>query len=286
MKYSVHPKYSNICRRLVANGMLPRSICGRSFISFIKPLLDAYVLRWEKSAGGQRLVVVNHTAFQRWLAHNFPDSRLDAGIVSSRIQAVAQFRDTKAIQSDLPEIVCVRSTRDGVLTREGVPVETTRATEENGVFAFALKEPSPFALCGLCALVENPAVFQLFEKLELPSMLAIWTAGIASNRFIDWLAQNVQHGLRVLHLPDYDPVGLSEFLRLHKRLGQSATLHLPANLPWLFRHYSNSTLLNDEKNQRLLMKLRRSQNPSVREVVALIEENSGGLEHEALFIED
>jgi len=40
----------------------------------------------------------------------------------------------------------------------------------------------------------------------------------------------------------------------------------------------------DVKNQRTLMKLRRAQHPSVRQVVALIDECSGGLEHEAVFI--
>lgn len=284
MKTGIHPKYRDICCRLLETGMLPKSECGQSLTRSLKPLFDSGVLRWEKSAGGQRLAIVNQAAFGRWFSQHYPDSPLTDGMDSSRIRSVAQFRNTKALRSNLPEIVCVRSSADGVLFHEAAVVETTRATKEHGLFAFTLTEPTPYALRGFCALIENPAVFHLFERLQFQAALAIWTAGISSNRFVDWLAANVQKGLRVLHMPDYDPAGLSEFLRLHDRLGESVTLYLPDDLPSLFRRHSNRSLLDDAKNQRTLMKLRRSQHPSVRQVVALIDECNGGLEHEAVFI--
>jgi hypothetical protein len=284
MKEGVQPQHRNICRRLFQAGMLPRSECGQSLVRVLKPLLDSGVLRWEKAAGGQRLAVVNQPAFERWFSQHFPNAQLQAGVDSSRIQAVAQFRNTKALRSNLPEIVCLRSTRDGVLLRDGVPVETTRATNEHGAFAFTLTDPTPYALRGNCALIENLAVFHSFERLELEAVLAIWTGGISSNRFIDWLAANVKHGLRVLHLPDYDPVGLTEFLRHHERLGEAVTLFLPDDLPALFRRHSNPSLLADQKNQRMLMELRKARHPAVRQIVALIDECNGGLEQEAIFI--
>lgn len=285
MNSGIRPQHRNICRRLLQAGTLPRSECGQSLIRVLMPLLESGILRWEKAAGGQRLALVNRPAFERWLSQHFPHVQLRAGVDSSRIQAVAQFRNTKALRSNLPEMVCLRSTRDGVLLRDGVPVETTRATREHGAFAFTLIAPTPYTLSGDCALIENLAVFHSFERLGLAAGLAIWTGGVSSTRFIDWLAANVNHGLHVLHLPDYDPVGLTEFLRHHERLGEAVALFLPADLPSLFRRHSNASLLTDSKNQQMLMKLRDSQHPSVRQVVALIDEFNGGLEHEAIFIE-
>src|SRR2546422_5321984 len=110
MKFSVHPTHRNICRRLLESGMLPKSACGQSLIRSFKPLLDSGVLRWEKSAGGQRLATVNRAAFERWLRQHFPDSHPDNNTDSSRIQAVARFRNTKALRSNLPIIVTLRST--------------------------------------------------------------------------------------------------------------------------------------------------------------------------------
>lgn len=230
------------------------------------------------------MALVNQPAFERWLSQHFPEAQLQDGVESSRTQSVAQFRNTKVLRCNLPELVCLRSTRDGVLLRDGASVETTRATMEHGAFVFTLSDPTPYALIRECALIENLAVFHSYERLGLAVELAIWTAGISSTRFIGWLAANVNHGLRVLHLPDYDPVGLTEFLRHHERLGEAVSLFLPDELPALFRWHSNPLLLGDPKNQRMLMKLREARHPDVRRVVALIEENNGGLEQEAIFI--
>lgn len=285
MNASVHPNHRAICHRLLQTGTLPRSECGRALVRALKPLFDSGVIRWEKAAGGQRLAVTNVPAFQRWFRQHFPDGQLSEDAASSRVRAVAQYRDSKALRSNLPVLVCLRSTRDGGLLRDGVPVETTRATKEHGVFAFTLTNPTVYSLQGTCALIENLAVFQSFERLPLEAALAIWTTGgTNSNRFLDWLASNIQRGLRILHLPDYDPVGLTEFLRHYKRLGDAVTLYLPDDLPALFSSHSNASLLTKQKNQRLLMALRKSEHPIVRQVVALMDECNRGLEHEATLI--
>src|ERR1035441_8809860 len=96
--------------------------------------------------------------------------------------------------------------------------------EEKGM-STSMTRSTPYTLQGACALIENLGVFHSFERLGLEPLLAIWTSDKSSNRFIDWLAANVKNGLRVLHLPDYDPVGLTEFLRHHERLGEAVTLY-------------------------------------------------------------
>ena len=88
----------------------------------------------------------------------------------------------------------------------------------------------------------------------------------------------------LLHLPDYDPVGLSEFERLHLRLGNRVNLHLPADLEARFARYSNPELLKKRNSQAMLAKLRRSELPSTRRVVALMDRFNAGLEHEALLV--
>lgn len=284
MNADVRPNNRDICQRLLEMGNLPRSQCGALFVRSLKPLFEASVVRWEKAAGGQRLVVVNQAGYQRWFSQNFPDGKLPKDIQLSRIRGVAQFRKSKALRSNLPVIVCVKSTQDGVLMKNGLPVETTLATKDHGIFAFQLKNPTDYSLTGKCVLIENLAVFQLFERLKLNASCAIWTGGISSNRFLNWLSSNAQNGLRVLHLPDYDPVGLKEFLRCHKRLGDCVSLHIPENLSSLFEDHSNLSILADTKNQHVLLQLRKCENAVVQRIVSLIDKHNGGLEHEALFI--
>lgn len=285
MKIGIQPKHHGLCCRLLQDGMLPKSVCSQALIRALSPLFDTDVVRWNKAGGGQRLVVANQTGYERWFFQHFPKVEL-SDMYSSQVKAVAQFRNAKALPSNLPEIVCLRSTHDGVLLRDGTVVETTQATKQHGLFAFTLTDHTQFSLRGKCALIENLAVFHSFEKLGLEPTLAIWTGGVSSRRFINWLAGSIPNDLRVSHLPDYDPVGLSEFLRHHEQLGDVVTLFLPKELPILFRQHCNTSLLMDEKNQRTLMQLRKSQHPAVQQVVALMDEFNGGLEHEAIFLKN
>jgi hypothetical protein len=285
VKLGIQPKHRDLCARLLQDGILPRSHCAQSLVRALKSLFDAGVVRWNKANAGQRLVIANQGGYKRWFVQHFPETPLIELSNSSRIQAVARFRDSKALRSDLPIIVSLRSTDDGVLLCNGKPIETTRATNEHGVFSFTLTTPSPYSLRGVCALIENLAVFQSFERLSLGAPLAIWaTGGTNSNRFLAWLSISVERGLRIVDLPDYDPAGLTAFVRHHRKLGDSVTLYTPEDLPTLFRTYSNASLLRKFKSQRMLMKLRNVEHPLVRRIVTLIDESNRALEHEATLI--
>jgi hypothetical protein len=107
-------------------------------------------------------------------------------------------------------------------------------------------------------LVENPAVLAVAEQLHLGVGLIIYGHGRISNRAIDWLARMADSSFSLLHLPDYDPVGLSEFQRLHARLGKRVDLYLPADLETRFARFSNEELLKRANSQAMRAQLRRS----------------------------
>jgi hypothetical protein len=268
---------------LLEDGSTARSACSLSLMADLAPMLDSGVVAEERSGAGRRLVVRNPAALRDFIQLHFPNAPVPAG-ASSRISGVARFRDTKAVASDLPEVVIVRAWHDDVLQCDGQPVATTTATLAHGMFSFSLSEPSRYELRGPCAIVENPAVFTQFERLKLPPRLALYGHGRSSNRLMDWLATQKAADFQLLHLPDYDPVGLDEFTRLRARLGNRVLLHLPANLPDLFARHANFGLLQNPSTQSLLAKLRSSQIAEVRTVLALIEKHNAGLEQEALLI--
>src|SRR5437667_201169 len=143
-----------------------------------------------------------------------------------------------------------------------------------GVCASLLGEPSRYSVRGACALVENPAVFTCIERLKLPLSLAIYGHGRASTRLVDWLAGITAPDFTLLHLPDYDPVGLSEFARIRARLGKRARLYLSTDLPVRFERFSNRTLLDKPNNRALLANLRRSTVTEINQVLGLIERHN------------
>ena len=268
---------------LLKEGSLPRCTCSSSFLRALRPLLDSAVVVEEKSGAGRRIAVRDAAAAHAFVAQRYPDAAVFEG-ASSRIVGVAQYRDTKAHAADEATLVSVRAWQPDVLFRGGRALDVAAATKEHGVFSFLLGTPTSYALRSACALVENPAVFNCVEKLNLPISLAIYGHGRVSNRLLDWLASMTAPDFLLHHFPDYDPVGLSEFGRLRARFGKRVHLHLPADLSTRFARFSNRKLLDKPSNRSLLANLRRSVVPEISQVVELIERHNACLEQEALLL--
>ena len=268
---------------LLKDGALPASSCSGAFLSFVAPLLNGGVLAWQRSGAGRRLAVVDAKSVNEFCGLCFPNGDLpdDAG---SRVIGVGRFRDSKAIANDQSEIISVRVWQDAALCKHGEPVNSKAATAAHGVFSFPLTRPCNYELHGQCALVENPALFGAFERLQLKVGAVVYGHGRISSRMMDWLAQTKDDSFRLLHLPDYDPVGLSEFRRLRSRLGERAILHLPTDLEIRFERFSKRKLLAKRNTQAMLAKLRKSDIPEIRSVVELIDRYNAGLEQEALLL--
>jgi hypothetical protein len=101
---------------------------------------------------------------------------------------------------------------------------------------------------------------------------------------LNWLEQMKAEDFTLLHLPDYDPVGLSEFGRLRRILGKHARLHIPLDLEARFERYSSRLFLERSNNRALLATLRKSSVPEIGQVIAMIDRANGCLEQEALLL--
>jgi hypothetical protein len=267
---------------LLGEQAMSKSVCSGSLLRKLRPLLHAGVVVEERSRAGRRLVVRDAVALQDFIHVNFPGAVIPY-FTASRVAGIAGFRNSKVFASDTPEIVSVRAWSDTAIVDEGQPTGAAIATARHGVFSFLLRPR--YRIHGNAALVENPLVFLQFERLDLPVDLAIYGHGRVSSRLLEWLASNEAPTFSLLHLPDYDPVGLSEFERLRGRLGNRVRLHLPQHLPALFARFSNPALLANQTARASLANLRQSTTPEARQVVALIDEHNAGLEQEALLLE-
>lgn len=270
-------------RKLMARGALPASQCGQGFREFILPLIAGGSVVERRNGPGRELAVTNPEAIRQFHQQHFPQAESDAG-AGSRVAAVGRFRDSKALANDTPEIVSLRAWRADAVLKEGHSFGAAEATTAHGVFSFLLPNNSAYELRGECALVENPAVFHRLEQLHLGVASALYGRGRISERLLDWLAVAAGSEFRLIHLPDYDPVGLNEFQRLVTRLGSKVSLHLPADLTLRFERFANRDLLLKENSREMLSQLRQSCLPAVQQVVALMDRHNAGLEQEALFL--
>ena len=150
---------------------------------------------------------------------------------------------------------------------------------------FSIERPPDFVLIKLVTV--SGELERLFHTQFQVLHVFFNCAGIAfANRPVDdefaVRVHTEKNGL--LHLPDYDPVGLSEFQRLHARLGKRVVLHLPADLETRFTKFSNRELLEKGNSQAMLVQLRRSDLSAIRRVIELMDRYNAGLEQEALLV--
>lgn len=270
-------------QELIAAGNLPASTCGKGFLKVLNPLLAGGVLVWQRSGTGRQLVVKNAPALNAFCQQLFPDVPRSASM-ENRIAGVGQFRDSKAIAGLGNDIILLRTWCDDALLKNDNPIGAATATAAHGLFSFLLDADGNYELRGRCALVENPTVFMAFEKLGIDVATVIYGHGRISNRLLAWFAGLNTPDFHLLHLPDYDPVGLSEFQRMHSRLGGRVSLHFPTGLESLFVQFSNRKLLKKRNSQALLAKLRKSEVPDVRRIIELIDRYNAGLEQESLLL--
>ncbi|HZQ47611.1 MAG TPA: hypothetical protein VFC07_11395 [Verrucomicrobiae bacterium] len=272
-------------RKLLLTGSLPGSMCGTALYRTTAPLVSGGVLTWQPSGAGKKLVVVNQKRFAEFVAGAYPQSSIEAtSLPSSRVLGVARYRDSKAHANDVPEIVSVRGWADGVLRCNEKPVAVALQTVQYGLFSFLLGDNNHLSLHCTCALIESPAVFTAFEGLKLSMPLILYGHGRISKRMVNWLARQDDPVFKLLHMPDYDPVGLNEFLRLRDALGDRVQLHITKDLDERFRRFSKCELLNKSNSQKMLGRLRSSKCPEVISIVELIDRHNAGLEQEALHV--
>jgi hypothetical protein len=248
-------------------------------LAVLEPLLATSVIVEQRSGSGRALKVNDSSALELFIRQSFPDHESPEGL-PRRVIGVHRFRDSKALASDNPVIVQVRAWQPSIFCKNGEDVCADEETSSHSVFAFQLE--SSYTLHGRCALVEGPVLFNAFERLRLGVGLAVYGCGRASDQLLVWLAGQTHSDFALLHLPDYDPVGLNEFERVRRALGKRARLHIPEDLDRLFARYSNRKLLQKRNSQTLLRNLRGSDSREVQTVVQLIDLYNAGLEHEAL----
>ncbi len=272
-------------RELLAHGTLPASACRNALRQFVAPLIAGGVLAWQPRGAGQQLVVSDQKRFAEFVATAYPLSADELGAsLSARASGVARYRDSKALVNDAREIVSVRAWSDDGLRCDGNPMPATAHTARYGVFSFLLEFGNRHTLHETCALVENPAVFTAFEHLALPVKIVILGRGRISQRLLDWFGGQLDPGFALVHLPDYDPVGMNEFERLGTRLGNRVRLHVPGDLSQRFARFGNRELLKKGNSQTMLAQLRHSKSPEVLRVVKWIDRYNAGLEQEALLL--
>ncbi|CAN7773369.1 hypothetical protein LJR296_007527 [Cupriavidus necator] len=271
---------AKILGMLLAGAPVPASSVSAAGRRILTPLIDAGGIQQVRSGAGNVLVCSNQRAVQAFANNRYPSGLVttSAPDLGARTQALAQFRDTKANGGLDFELAHVRVFKDSSLTIDGAPVGAAYQTARLGCASVVLGHASVPNLTGYVAMVEGPELFLRYDWGAAGVDAVVLYGGRASDRMLAWL--EASEAVRILHCPDYDPVGLHEYLRAKDRLGDRLEPLEPASLEVLFGRFSKPELLH--KNASLMPRLLQSEDAYVRRVVSLMQNGGAGLEQEAL----
>jgi hypothetical protein len=281
--------FAGLLADLSAAGSVQASRVSARARERLSPLFSADVLVETRAGAGRRIEVRNQETLAQFITRHYPaglftdlaaDEELDR-----RTLALSRYRNTKALGGLDFEIVEYRLSGAEPLLIGGATVGRSGVRGNLGAFVLYDRRTDERAVrfAGVVATVENPTVLIRHDWEAYGVDLAIATYGRMSRRLIDWLASESMRDAQVVHYGDYDPVGLSEFCRLEVALGSRASLFIPDRIERLFSKYSDRELLS--RSSGLLPALQRSHHKGVQDILRLMAEFCGALEHEALLIE-
>lgn len=285
-----------VIKGLLDDGSVPMGRLGVATRDAIRPLVATGILRQERSGGGECLVVVRLEAFLDFVKRECPGVlRSEIDTASPRAQGIHHHGRSKSLGGTLGEPVVLRGGPGATLNSQGRSWSIFEA-EALGGMSFVLRTGGEWSLGGPAkgvALVENVDVFLSLDVARLQETLsvdaAIFLRGKMSNRFLTWLASPSMTGVRYLHLGDYDPVGIAEYLRLLGAVSaQRAAFYLPPDLPGFFERWKDSHLLGKKGNRIQLDILRRQAHLLPADGLAVLDQIrkwNRCVEHEALVLE-
>lgn len=273
--------------QLIEDGSIPRSRLSTSQKRRLQPLLDANVLVEEQAGSGTRLVVTNQEIVEQFAQKTYPrglQAALDAeqqamtGDLAAS-EAVRHFRDAKKGTSTA-DVLLLRGRSGSVIQYNEERLRVGDLTARVGAAAVVLDDTTTVDVGGPLVIVENQQAFLEWETLDVDANIACFGSGRLSNRILRWLARPPMAAHRLLHWPDYDPVGLNECARLYKACGDCVELVCPPDLATKVETYGKVKLYRDNRN--LLHKLHSHPHPTIQRVVQILERYGKGLEQEVL----
>jgi len=190
-------------------------------------------------------------------------------------------RNTKQARIKENTILMMRALRPARCEVDGSVIDIFALTQSYGVVAVVLDGKGRLQMQGQIALIENLECFLHAERMPLDVDAVIYTAGRLSGIALDTFASNAMQGCAYLHCPDYDPVGLAEYVRYRKRLGDRIQLYVPENLRALLQTYGKPGLLQG-RNGKIMQVLRREGGAGIDQIVQWMDEANAGLEQEIL----
>ena len=167
------------------------------------------------------------------------------------------------------------------------PLDLRASTDQLGAAALAIHAGSTWRSEHPLWLVENQALFDRLDWLPSaePASVAYYSGQLANN-LIEWLAE-MPRAPAIWFFPDYDGVGMLNFVRIRSRLGGAVRLWLMPQWQDRLARFGSATIWSDTQREfnAVLAKFTLLElEPEVRQLIECMKTQGLGLEQEAIWL--
>lgn len=252
-KLIVENSTRNCLIKLKEAGRLTSSQVPKSAAKEINQIKDQGFIDWERSGRGGIYTINDPEAIKTLLentGYHGPTENL-----SSKARAVAFHKDAHKGRDDT--LLLMLSATNGVKWQNnGVSVDIFRIVRQCGIASLLIRPEDNWQTDDPIALVENKDLLvyadRYFKQIQFTGSI-LYYRGWVSKRTIAWLKK--QRNIPITIFPDYDLVGLKNYLILKKEL-PDINIYIPGDLPNLLTRYGKSEKLNSSTDRKIIEQTR------------------------------
>lgn len=266
--------------RLIEAGSLPASSIPRAAKADIDNVKNAGFIRWEKSGAGAKFFIVDETAIENLLRSTGYEGEFED--LTAKAKAVALHGDAHRGRDD--SLMLFFSTAGNAQWSDGVnTLDVLEHVEKYGIASLVVKPGDHWCTNQTIGLVENLDLVlngkAYCEQIGFNGVL-LYYSGWISKKLRDWLMER-QRSPRYMVLPDYDLVGLKNYLIAKEKLGEETSIYVPDNLKDLLRKFGSTSKLKSKSDRKLI---ESSSDPEVIRIYNMLLETGRGLDQESLLL--
>lgn len=268
---------------LVEEGHAPVSALNKDSLKESERLQTMHAVSIGPHGRGRRVKVLDSRLVISESKRIFPEGPLAALSHSKTRHAnVSTTGDSKESSVHYPTLKFRINLNDS-FTIDEEPIYKSQVSMDWGVVAsieFLESEISRIGVKGEMVMLENIESFLFSNEHFANSVCSLYYSGRVKRSWYSWIKSSVES---VIFCPDYDPVGIDEYLTAKEELGDSVKLFVPQNIEELFSIYSKKGLYSD--NLALITKIKQSPvlDDDARNILNMMIKFQSGVEQEIVF---
>lgn len=235
--------------KLLKQGRLTSSSVSKTALPEINRMKDQGFVQWERSGSGGVYTINDQAAIETLLditGYHGPTETL-----TSKARAVALHKDAHKGKDDTL-LILLSATKDVFWHNNSVSINIYPIVQDCGIASILVRPDDNWVTDEPIALVENIDLLvhatRYFQKIKFQGSI-LYYSGWVSNRTTSWLKK--QKKPQVTIFPDYDLVGLKNYLFLKKKL-PNIKIYIPKNLVELLKRYGKSEKLNSSTDRKII----------------------------------